>query len=33
MAIVLVGVLAAFGRWFVRLARLDADTAAEDERS
>ena len=33
MAIVLVGVLGAFARWFVRLARLDAKAAEEDERS
>lgn len=33
MAAVLVGVLGAFARWFVRLARLDAATATEDERS
>ena len=33
MAVVLVGVLGAFGRWFVRLARLDARTSSEEERS
>jgi hypothetical protein len=33
MALVLVGVLGAFGRWFVRLARLEARTSAEDERA
>jgi hypothetical protein len=33
MAIVLIGVLGAFARWFARLARLDATTSPEDERS
>ncbi len=32
MAVVLVGVLGAFGRWFVRLARLEARSAAEEEQ-
>ena len=31
MAVVLVGVLGAFGRWFVQLARLEADAPAEDD--
>lgn len=30
MAVVLAGVLAAFGRWFVRLARLEVDSTRED---
>ena len=32
MAIVLAGVLGAFGRWFVRLARLEAESTREDDR-
>lgn len=32
MAIVLVGVLGAFGRWFVRLARLEAEAAVKEEQ-
>lgn len=32
MAVVLAGVLGAFGRWFVRLARLDAQASREDDR-
>lgn len=32
MAVVLVGVLGAFGRWFVRLARLEAEASAEEEQ-
>jgi hypothetical protein len=32
MAVVLAGVLAGFARWFVRLARLDARSALEEER-
>lgn len=32
MAVILVGVLGAFGRWFVHLARLEADASVEDDR-
>ena len=32
MAVVLAGVLGAFGRWFVRLARLEAESTREDVR-
>jgi hypothetical protein len=32
MAVVLAGVLGAFGRWFVRLARLEAESTQEDGR-
>lgn len=32
MAVVLAGVLGAFGRWFVRLARLEAASMREDDR-
>ena len=32
MAVVLAGVLAAFGRWFVRLARLESKSVLEEER-
>ena len=32
LAVVLVGVLGAFGRWFVRLASLEAEASAEEER-
>ena len=32
MALVLAGVLGAFARWFVRLARLDAASVREEER-
>jgi hypothetical protein len=32
MAVVLAGVLGAFGRWFVRLARLEAESTREDDR-
>jgi hypothetical protein len=32
MALVLVGVLGVLGRWFVRLARLEAAAAREDDQ-
>lgn len=32
MVVVLVGVLGAFGHWFVRLARLEAESAAQEEQ-
>ena len=32
MAVVIAGVLGAFGSWFVRLARLEAESTREDGR-